>query len=555
MKRLPEPQNRLFSSLITDIEDGEIKIPQFQRNFVWTIQKSAGLIDSIIKGYPIGTFILWKTKDRLRSVRNIGDEKLPETKEGEYVNYVLDGQQRLTSIYACIKGIGVTRDRENRKCDDFSQVFINLEADEHEQIVTAGMLGDELKSIKVVTLLTGDFDVLAGYPEELHKKIKLYQDRIKNFQYPIVQVKDTPIDIATEIFTRINVGGKPLSSFEIMVAKTFDDKRNFDLSEKYQQLIDKLEHYQTISEATVLQVVSILLRGECKRQVILQLEKDKFIKIWDDAVDAIERTVDYFKSYFRIPVSSLLPYNALIVPFAYFFFKHNDKPTGDKQTYLQDFFWRCSLSGRYSSALESKLAQDIKKIDEILLDELPQYDWPIDTSTDFIIKNGYFNAGRSYIKAILCIYAYYQPKSFIDDSLVNVDNSGLKRANSRNYHHFFPKSYLKGKVEDDKINHILNITIVDDYLNKRKIGSKNPSKYMNDFKKTNSSLSDTMKTHLISDLKNFGVWDDNYDDFFDERAKRISEELSKRIVDHSIDRQKPQTDLIDDYEEEGTVSE
>jgi uncharacterized protein with ParB-like and HNH nuclease domain len=64
---LPEPQTRTFSSLVGEIEKGQIKIPQFQRDFVWTMQKSAGLIDSIIKGYPIGTFIFWRTKERLRS--------------------------------------------------------------------------------------------------------------------------------------------------------------------------------------------------------------------------------------------------------------------------------------------------------------------------------------------------------------------------------------------------------------------------------------------------------------------------------------------------------
>jgi uncharacterized protein with ParB-like and HNH nuclease domain len=55
--KLPEPQPLNFSSLISDIENGQIKIPQFQREFVWDIQKSANLMDSVIKGYPIGTFI------------------------------------------------------------------------------------------------------------------------------------------------------------------------------------------------------------------------------------------------------------------------------------------------------------------------------------------------------------------------------------------------------------------------------------------------------------------------------------------------------------------
>lgn len=555
--KLPEPQTRTFASLISEIEKGQIKIPQFQRDFVWTIQKSAGLIDSILKGYPIGTFIFWRTKDRLRSIRDLGNQKLPEPAKGEAVDYVLDGQQRLTSLYACLKGISIKREN-GKRTDDFSKIFIDLESEDHDQIVFTEILDKEnLTYISVLDLLTGDFTVLASYPSKYHEKLKLYKNRIESYQYSIIQIKEAEIDIATEIFTRINVGGKPLSLFEIMVAKTFDFEKDFDLSEKFQELIDSLRpiDYETISDATVLQVISIVIAGECKRQTILKLDKSVFISTWSDAVDAIEKTVEYFRSYYRIPVSQLLPYNALIVPFAYFFYKNKDKPTGKKQEYLQDFFWRCSLSGRYSSSVESKLAQDIKKIDDIIKDNLPSYDWSINTSADFIVENGWFSAGRSYIKAILCIYAYQQPKSFVDDSIVNISNYWLKQANSKNYHHFFPKSYLKKNGQDDfYVNHILNITIVDDFLNKKEIGAKAPSKYMEKFKSTNPVLSDTMKSHLIDDLDSFGIWDDNYESFFRSRANRLSNELSKRIIEQDIDK-KLQPNLKDDYEEEISVSE
>lgn len=104
-----------------------------------------------------------------------------------------------------------------------------------------------------------------------------------------------------------------------------------------------------------------------------------------------------------------MPYKTLIVPFAYFFYHHPDKPTGNKQRYLEDFFWRCSLSARYSSSVEAKLVQDIKRINLVLKEELPKYDWSVDISPNFIMESGWVSAGRGYIKAILCIYAYQQP--------------------------------------------------------------------------------------------------------------------------------------------------
>ncbi|QMS87443.1 DUF262 domain-containing protein [Nostoc edaphicum CCNP1411] len=554
--KLPEPHTKTFSTLVGEIENGQIKIPQFQREFVWTMQKSAALIDSIIKGYPIGTFIFWRTNERLRSVKNIGKLDLPEPKPGEFVDYVLDGQQRLTSLFASLQGVILTR--EDGREDNFSQIFIDLEAQDSEQIVITDIASKDEKSLmSILNLLKGDFMLLASYPDKYHEKLKNYKNRIESYQYSIIQVKDAPIEIATEIFTRINVSGQALSLFEIMAAKTFDYEKNFDLTEKFQELIENLKplNYETISDATVLQVVSIILSKECKRQVILKLDKNSFIDIWDKAIDSIERSVEYFRNFYRIPVSHLLPYNALIIPFSYFFFHHKDKPTDDKQRYLEDFFWRCSLSGRYSSSVESKLAQDIKRIDEILAGDLPTYDWSIDTSPEFIKDNGWFSTSRSYVKAILCIYVYHQPKSFNDNSIVNVSNYWLKQANSKNYHHFFPKAHLKKQDYFDwYINHILNITIVDDFLNKREIKAQAPSKYMAKFQAINHDLETTMKTHLIENLDTFGIWNDDYEQFLSERAKVVSREISKRIIKQEIDK-KGQSNLVDDFEEELTTIE
>lgn len=549
---LPEPFPKQFSVLMNDISTGSLKIPQFQRDFVWDIKKSANLLDSIIKGYPVGAFIFWKTQERLRSIKDIGNITLPEPPAGDFVNYVLDGQQRITSLYAALMGEKIKR--SDGRQEDFSKIYIDLEAKEDEKIITTEIDSERKKQfIKLKDLLNGDLSFFKQY-EEYYYKLDEYKKRITSYNYSVIQVSNTPIDMATEIFTRINEGGKPLTSFEIMVAKTYDYEKNFDLSENFNQLIEVLGeiNYETISNAIVLQLISLILSEtkECKRKVILRLDKAKFIEIWQPIVDAIENTVEYFRNYYRIPVSQLLPYNALIVPFAYFFYHHKDKPIGDKQKYLEDFFWRVALGNRYSSSVESKLAQDIKRIDKILNNELPKYDWPIDTSPEFIKDNGWFSAGRSYIKAILCIYAYHEPKSFIDNSLVNISNDWLKQANSKNYHHFFPRAYLnKLNKDEEKINHILNITIVDDFLNKREIKAQPPSKYMKKFDKINPHLAKTMKTHLINDLDDFGVWIDDYNIFFEKRAKIVSKEIEKRIIKQDID-ESPQADLINDYSED-----
>ena len=548
-----------YSDLISEIETGQVKIPQFQRKFVWGIKASAKLLDSILKGYPIGTFIYWRTNERLRSVRNLGNIVLPEPKHGEYVNYVLDGQQRLTSLYAALKGIKIIN--EDQKELDYSQIFIDLKAVGDEPIVIIDIAGkEEFSFIKVTDLMEGDFTLLGNYPKELHPLLKKYTKIIQSYNFSVINLKNAPIDVATEVFTRLNVGGKSLTLFEIMVAKTYhifppnpDDPKSkevtFDLDEKYEELKTELatSHYNTIPSATVLQVVSILLEKDCTRKQILALDKMKFIEMWDEAIDCIKRSVDFFRSY-GIVVSRILPYNALIVPFSYFFHKHKQNPTGVMKKRLEDFFWRVSLGFRYSSAVEGKLAQDIDKIESIINDQLPKYEWAVKVDEEYIEANGWFSTGKSFIKAILCLYAKQKPKSFDNHLDVIIDNSWLKIAASKNYHHFFPKSWMKKNYKEldyFHVNHIVNITIVDDFLNKRTIKAKSPANYMKDFFKKNEDIQETMKSHLI-DLEKDGIWENDYDSFYDNRLERITKKLQKFII---VQESKEELEVYEDVDE------
>lgn len=543
----PQPTAKQLSYMMYEIERGSVKIPQFQRDFVWSKYKSAQLMDSLLKGFPIGTFILWKTDEQLRSIRNIGGAALPTTPQGDSVYYVLDGQQRLTSLFATLNGLKVER---SGRTEDFQSMYIDLEAESNDTLVfTDSYDKPEGTFISVFDLRNKDFDEL-GIQPKFRPRVRTLREAITQYQCSVIEVLEAEIDTATEIFTRINVTGKPLSVFEIMVAKTFDYDQDFDLSEKTESLLEELaeREYGTIPDIVFLQVISAIMTKECSKRDILKLHKQKFIDSWPLAEDAIRSAVDYLRSSLRIPVSQLLPYKALLVPLAYFFARHPVQPSGEMQDRLRDFFWRVSLSARYSHALETKLAQDIKAIDAILDGKQPVYDYPVNPTKEFIAFNGTFNTGRSFIKAVLCCLASKKPKSFKNNADVFISNDWLKRSNSKNYHHFFPKGSFKGEHANDiRINHIANITIVDDYLNKREIRAKKPSAYIGDFSKKNPDMERTLRTHLIS-LEQAGIQENDYDKFFNYRCRVIARELAKNLMSQAIDAQ-GQFANLDDFED------
>ena len=232
----PENQSKKYSALFTDIDEGRIMIPQFQRDFVWAKAQTATLIDSILKGFPIGTFILWKTNDRLRHMRNIGNIKVKEPRSGDPVQYVLDGQQRITSLYAVRKVARITRDGREIDYKDIA-ISLTIDLNDDDEIVFEQAL-DEHECISVFRLLNATVEELyKDHGVSFLNKISKYKQKLEGYDFSTVVIDEYPIDIACEVFTRINTSGKELTLFEIMVAKTFDRDRDFDLAERYSELI------------------------------------------------------------------------------------------------------------------------------------------------------------------------------------------------------------------------------------------------------------------------------------------------------------------------------
>lgn len=531
----PKPDSRKYHDLINDIAKGVIKIPKFQREFVWPIEKTAALLDSIVKGYPIGTFILWKTDYRMGDVKDIGNIALPPTPPDRQVEYVLDGQQRMTSLFAAYRGAVISRPGK-KKVTDFSEIYVNLDLTlvDDDQVVITGLPDTPHKCVPLCDILGFDYKTgmrlaQAGFTDDELAHAGELKEAFTTYDFSLVTLTREDINSAIEVFTRINTGGSVLTLFEIMVAKTYDESRGFDMQVKWEQLDADLDEvgYTGISPSTVLQLISLVLAGEAKRNTILRLEKDVIIDAWPKVVEALKSAVDHLRSTYRIPVSALLPYDALLVPFAYWFFRNQHEPEGESHLLMREFFWRAALSFRYSSAVESKLAADKRIIDEILAGRRPSWNIPVAVTDPEALISINFATGNSLCKAILCLLAHLHPRNFNNDGVVLLDNSHLKIASSKNFHHFFPKDHLR-KNGMSNANSIVNITLIGADLNKRQINSKPPSTYIPKLETSNNAMKKTLNTHLI-DRNGMGIDSDDYDTFLAKRSAKIWAMIDARI--------------------------
>lgn len=531
----PKPIGRKYDDIIRNIENGTYQIPKFQRDFVWDRNRSAKLIESLLKGYPIGSFILWKTKDRLKSLKKLGGEILKDIQDGDFVYYILDGQQRITSLYLAIKGLTANN-------NNYKKIFIDLDKDmENDDDVC--VCDAPKNAISFYDLMNKDIlEINDEFGREIANKVKYLKKRIESYEFSTIEIEDQSLNKIADIFTRINTSGKELTLFEIMNAKIYTEatpnQEGFDLEEKFENLIKELERsgYESIAEnkSIILQLMALVLIKNAKRETILSIDKDIFIEKWDLVVDCLKLAIDKIRDYLKIPVSKLLPYYALVIPFAYFYYINSKKPpTPIQLKKLSIYFFRAAFGERFSSSTESKLNEDIKLIEKIHKDEEIDFRREVECEES---KEYYeeeltygFSVSSAFDKAFLCILASNDPKKFNDNSSVRLDNSCLNIASSRNYHHFFPKAYLKkqNKYDEKIINCLANITLVDDYINKKVIKDKSPSIYIKEFK-NNPDLEQTLKTHYI-DLNDFGVLEDDYDKFLKNRASVLADEILKRI--------------------------
>lgn len=526
---LPKPTSMKYDELIGKIKSGKIKIPQFQREFVWDLQKSAKLLDSIIKGYPIGTFIIWKTNERLKMIGELGRIVLKQPEPNEMVEYVLDGQQRVTSLFVALLGEKVGK-------VDYSNIYLNLEAEQDEDIIITDVSDLSVSSyIQFGKLLNSNLsDILRIYRDD-EEKINLidrYRRNVSDYDFSVIEVANAPIEVATDIFTRINVGGKPLTVFEIMCAKVFDRDSGFDLFERFDLFIHDLEdiNFDTIPPSIPLQLIALVKKQACKGSTILSLTKEDVIESWDKAVSSLKSSIDFVRSSFGVQNSKLLPYDVLLIPIAYYVYKTgNISPVGDAAKYLADMFWRYAYMQRYNNATESKLTSDVSIINEVINGGDYKPAVSVDLSEKYLRDNGSFRIAKGITKAIICLLLLQQPKRLdTENQKVLTDDKGLIKGNGKNYHHFFPRAYMrKFGYDDEFVDNIANIVVVDDYTNKYRIKDKAPSVYISEFAKKNQQIGIALASHLIGDIEEFGIKTDSYQTFFSKRAEWINQELAK----------------------------
>lgn len=348
--RDPKPEVQRIEVLASRILDGDILLPKFQRAFVWDRSQILELLDSIMNNYPIGSVLLWLTTQRLRSEKSIAGLAIKDRALEYPVNYLLDGQQRLSSICGVLFWDSQDKNSQwNVAYDLRKQQFFHANTIDDLPLhqVRINKLPDAAAFFKHVagldTLASEDKVVLKERAEELFK-------RFKDYSIATVTLSDMPIGSVAPIFERINSTGTRLTMVDLMRAATWSEE--FDLVDAIDEDILgalKDKGFGSIDRKSVLRNFSAASGRSFTADGIDDLRNCDIAQLKlaaQTTLVAYKKAVNFFATEMNIPNSNVIPYVNQMVIFAEFF-RVCPKPTKAQRDEIIRYFWKTSLTGYF----------------------------------------------------------------------------------------------------------------------------------------------------------------------------------------------------------------
>ena len=515
--------------IIDKFTSGEIRIPSFQRGFVWEEDDVAFFIDSLFKGYPIGAVLLWRTKERLLNERNLGHFSLPEPIKDYPVDYVLDGQQRLTSIFSVFQTELVPRNDSNWK--DIYYLIGNSKNSQQLQFIPLTTEEVDLKKHFPIKTLFDSVQYRRATEilnDEEKAEIDKLQEIFKEISIPVQLMETDDKSIVAIVFERINRAGVPLESFQLLTAWSWST--DFDLQEKLDELSGELSGcgFNGLAEDQdlLMKCFTGYILGSTSPSAMMELSGEKIRDNFDKIKNGLKSAIDFLQKELHLYSLAFVPYPAMIVSLVKFF--GTDKIGGqlynDKQRkQLIKWFWKSCFSRRYSSGVNNAHQTDLNAMKKLRENE----DTDISTfkcniSESFFTDNQ-FNINSVNTKTFIALLASKTPRSFISGAKVDLATT-LKLSSSKEFHHIFPDKYLQrlGKERRERYQ-LANFCFLNNADN-QKIKDKAPDEYIKYLNP--ESVSEVLCAAICPE----NTFELSYDEFIDKRKKMLTD-YAKSLID------------------------
>jgi len=530
----PVPRN--LKEIIMEIENGKLGLPELQRGYIWKAAKVRDLLDSMMKGYPIGYLMIWDSSDSIDKTKHIGVDSKPYSAPK---SLIIDGQQRMTSLYAVMRHKEIVDQKFNKKCiiisfNPFTRTFevgdnAKKRASEWIYDISEVFLNESRSFAyinEIVQSITESRERAGATLREEEKQI-IQQNimdllSLSNYSIPTLEIKgDANEESVADIFVRVNSGGERLGEddFILTLISVYwqEGRRKIEDFCRSAKIPKAGTAYNFLFQPSPTHIVRVamsfgfrrarlhyaymLLRGrdfdtevysdtlrvERFEKLEVILDKALNVQVWHDFIKCIEASGFVTKSL----ISSQ---NALVYSYAMYLIGKYDY--GMKETDLRKliakWFFMTSVSGYYTGSPETDMESDLADLRNIKTGD--EFAALLESKIASVFTNDFFNitlanslatsaprnpAWFGYCASLNILDAKVLFSTLHTRELFSPATTGTKNALEK--HHLFPKAYLSklGITDNRDRNQNANFAFIE-WNDNIEILDSSPVEYMKD---------------------------------------------------------------------------
>lgn len=514
--------------ILDSIDNGTVVLPEFQRGYVWSRAQVRGLFQSLYRRYPVGGLLIWNTRADTTELR--GDVSVPS---GATVKLLLDGQQRVTSLYGVIRGQRPPFFEDEAKVKTFTGLHFHVGDETFEFHAPAKMAGDPLwisvsdlfaHGVSAVMKKIQD-DVKDDLVESMARVQRLYEIRDVDLHDENISGDEMTVDVVVDIFNRVNSGGTKLSKGDLALARICAIR-----PEARAELREAIDVWETagyhLKLDWFLRCINVVVTGEAKFEAMQAVSAEDFGLGLKKAQKAIDFILNMLSARLGLDHNRVLM-GRYGIPAMVKVVVDSGGVLSDQQVQNDLLYWYVLQAawGRYSGSTESVLDRDLQAIEEAgvagLIAELEKSRGTLtvrpqdfDTST----------VGSRFYPVLYMLTRVNDAQDFCSGLPLSAHLLG--KGSRLEVHHVFPKWQLyQAGYSRSEVNAVANYAFLTGECN-RKLGKTEPSEY---FPQTEKSHPGALESQWIPEDQD--LWAiDRYLDFLEDRRKRLAD-AANQILD------------------------
>lgn len=538
--------------LLDQIHQGQMVLPDFQRDFVWDPSATQGLLVSIANQFPAGSIL--RSRDQQRGFASRRIEGSPDSNH-LHVFLVLDGQQRLTSLYQALYGVGdyryfidLARAFENPSLDDDDTIYFRRLRSRGTEELETDLMEQANKFVLPLSVFhkrDGGFwrwrsEIRDLLPEEIRDQfeqqtLELHGKSLRHFDsysFPVVTLSsEVPMEALCTIFETLNRTGVKLTVSELMTARFFKYSINLrQLWERAEEEFPILKEYE-VELYSALQAISLIVSGRCQKRDVLALTKEELEANWKLAIESAARGLRILREDCRVMSRKWLPTPSMLGPLTAICAiseraNLRGAAVGARKAQIIRWIWCAMFGQRYEAAANTRAERDVSDM-KIWFEggDVPELLAQFRFDKE-ILREVSTKAGSIY-KSVICMVLASEPhaKDFHSGGLISQE---MVLTGEVDDHHVFPSAYLenvKGVARRSLRDCVLNRTLIDRTTNQM-ISDRAPSDYLANID-AHRDTDEILRTHLLPTGPKSPLRLDDYEAFLTARAELLYAEINK----------------------------